>query len=236
MDWADDIAYSVHDVEDFYRAGLVPLDRLVTDRRESTRFLARAFEHWRQSDGFDGLTETGYRRILNGLLQLVGIFQIDEPFRGTGQQRAGLRSLTSNLVARYVDGIRLHVPATPAEPRVAIEPRHRQELKLLKELVWQDVILNPGLATQHHGQTLVIRTLFEVYLQAAGTADRTILPPRTQEELRETDQRLRGTARQLARVRTVVDLIAGMTEAQALRLFRRFTGSGLGSISDALLP
>ncbi len=34
MDYADAVAYSVHDVEDFYRAGLIPLERLVVSERE----------------------------------------------------------------------------------------------------------------------------------------------------------------------------------------------------------
>src|SRR5208283_4236045 len=42
MDWADDVTYAVHDVEDFYRAGRIPLDKLKNDPRERDRFLSYA--------------------------------------------------------------------------------------------------------------------------------------------------------------------------------------------------
>ena len=38
MDWADDVAYAVHDVDDFQRAGLIPLDRFRVDDPETERF------------------------------------------------------------------------------------------------------------------------------------------------------------------------------------------------------
>jgi dGTPase len=37
MDWADDLTYAVHDMEDFFRAGLIPLDRLCTSEIERER-------------------------------------------------------------------------------------------------------------------------------------------------------------------------------------------------------
>ena len=44
MDWSDDIAYAVHDMEDFYRAGLIPLDRLAIDEDERERFFQKTFD------------------------------------------------------------------------------------------------------------------------------------------------------------------------------------------------
>ncbi len=37
------MTYAVHDMEDFYRAGLVPLDRLCSNRTERDRFIDSMF-------------------------------------------------------------------------------------------------------------------------------------------------------------------------------------------------
>jgi dGTPase len=46
MDWADDVTYAVHDMSDFFRAGLIPLDRLASrlDESERRRFFDEVFK------------------------------------------------------------------------------------------------------------------------------------------------------------------------------------------------
>ncbi len=50
MDWSDDIAYAVSDTEDFFRAGLIPLDRFLREERFPDDFASRVFDRWRDLD------------------------------------------------------------------------------------------------------------------------------------------------------------------------------------------
>ena len=104
MDFTDDIAYAVHDVEDFYRAGLIPLERLAKGDDEADKFAdyaSRQLKKERQS----GQHEPGEcKRVLREALQRYGI---NESYSETRRQRARLRSMTSDPIGRYVQSARL---------------------------------------------------------------------------------------------------------------------------------
>ena len=108
MDFADDIAYAVHDVEDFYRVGLIPLDRLARYDDEVNKFLEGAFESLQKSGQTAPYEKSDCQ---DAFRELLNIFSISEPYQGNKRQRANLRSMTASLIGRYVNAIRLNAPA-----------------------------------------------------------------------------------------------------------------------------
>lgn len=221
MDWADDIAYAVHDLEDFYCAGLIPLDRLTwAESQDLDQFVEVAWRNLRHRDNFSA--KDVVQEVTKDLLALLPAMQ---QYRGLRQQRADLRRATSLLVGRFITAVSLVPPGEPG-PRVRIEPSAVQEVAILKQLTWQYVINTPSLAAQQHGQRRVIRDLFRVFHHAIKpSGNRNLLPESYREEFAstQTDE---------DRIRLVIDLIASMTEQQALDMHRRLIGVALGSALD----
>ena len=235
MDWADDIAYSVHDLDDFYRVGIIPLDRLLTDTAgERSRFLDDVHSRWERYGRLDDLNNwddvaSAFDELANRIF--LAHSHLDRPFTGVRDQRADLRSLTASLIRRYVveDAVNLRGAISSEGDAVTITPEYRLEVNILKELTWVYVIENPALATQQHGQVRMIENLFEILHNAATKPDFSIFPPRFSERLEDDSSERHIT-------RTVADYISGMTERQTIELHQRLTGASLGSVSDTLTP
>ncbi len=114
------------------------------------------------------------------------------------------------------------------DDRLYVERQLKNEVMMLKELIWIYVIQDPALATQQLGQRHMIKLLFKTYVHAAHSHKWDIFPTYYQERLSETDA-------SADKVRTCVDLIAGMTETQVYRIYSRLTGvSTESSLNDPL--
>ena len=220
MDWSDDVAYAVHDVDDFYSASLIPLDRL---RNQGDHEVERFCRY--TAPRLDW-TEDEVKELLRSV---VAASPVIEPYIGTDEQRQQLRTFTAELISKYVTAV--EIADDPDEyPLLKIPPYLRAQVDVLKKLTWFYVIDNRSIKTQQHGQRMVVKTLFEIYLDAGVSEDsdvRGILPESQKEQLRRANTKEQ-------RVRVVADLISSMTEQQLMMTHRKLTGIELGSITDLI--
>ncbi|HST38404.1 MAG TPA: dNTP triphosphohydrolase [Conexibacter sp.] len=235
MDWADDVAYSVHDLDDWNRAGYMPLARLANDDGEQER-VARAVAPRlasRYGKDLDELAE----RIRREIFALEdGPF---EEFRRQREARQPIFDPTSGAARRAVRRLRGSVfddamtrfaivrrdHATADAPRRIIfrfapDPDVCFKVDVLKTLLRHYVIDDARLATQQHGHRAVITQLFEVHERAVCDGQLRLFPADLRRHLEgETDPR--------ERLRSVVDHVARLTDQEALRLHERLrTGGG----------
>ena len=208
MDWADDVAYAVHDVTDFFRAGIIPLELLASPSHRERQGLVAGLKKRSKLKEVD--------------VNLLNDTPFTERYNGGREHRTLLRSWGDTLIARYVNGVGVKRGTVALQIPNAL----RREVALLKELTWHYVILNPSLATQQHGQKKIVTTLFETFLKASKTTAGQLLFPYAFRELIEKCR----SERQIKRV--VIDFIASMTERQAERLYMRLAGAKLGSILE----
>jgi len=221
MDWADDITYAVHDLEDFFRAGLIPLDRLATDSRELERFLS-----WVGRSSSEKMTPDEVEKSLK--ISQITLAPPPGPFNGSRVDRAALRSLTSSLISRFVAGS-TQFEYTGAGLTLAIRDDIRKEVDALQLLARYYVLERPSLVALRYGQMTIVRELFACFATAAADEkQRAILPALFRDEV----ERLGKDASDEAIKRIVADLIASLSEAQAIAMHQRLTGRTVGSAMD----
>jgi dGTPase len=226
MDWADDVTYACHDVEDFSRAGLIPLAALfpppgkggAETELETERLLDYvATKRRRAGQAFDREEQ---RSVLADIGQRLAKAGLPAAYAGVHEDNVAINARTAELIAYFTRDLELEVGGAAAiryGARLIVQRERRQACDLLKELVWCYVIDRPGLATQQHGKRRIVSELMRWTYD-----DPHLLPPSRIEELELHGDRLRAAA----------DHVASLTEGQIIALHRRMSGTNLGSITD----
>jgi dGTPase len=206
MDWADDVAYSVHDVEDGILAGRIDLGALA-DRAERAALVELAAQHF--CPDTDALTRAGETLLALPVVDAVrGFSATTAPAAG----HVALKRVTSELVGRFVvaatEATRARYGARPLQRYAAdlvVPPGPRAEVALLKAVALRYVMSDPRRRAMQARQRELLAELGTALL--AGAPD-TLDPVLAQDWDDAGDD--------AARLRVVVDQIALLTDQQAV--------------------
>ena len=204
MDWADDVAYSVHDLEDGIVTGLV--DLAVLRRPEEQAELA-------------AIAATSYSDAGPAELEQVLAAMLDEPvwprkLDGAAASQAALKALTSTLIGRFCTAAERatregHGPAPLSRyaADLVVPEQVRQECALLKAVTARYVMARAGVRAAQEREREVVTELVLALLDRAPSA----LEPAFAEAWR-------AAADDAGRLRVVVDQVASLTDLAAAGL------------------
>lgn len=214
MDWADDVAYSVHDVEDGVLAGRIDL-RLLADRAERATVAELAAKH------FSASSAATLSAVAAELLDIPAIAALVESGHeaGVGEQ-INLKRLTSELVGRFASAATMATrerfgpgPLGRYGAELVLPERIAAEVALLKALALRYVMSDARrLAIQQSQRELLSELAGKILHRAPESLDPVF---RASWEAAADDA---------ARLRVLTDQLASLTDAQARSWHAWYTG------------
>lgn len=204
MDWADDVAYSVHDLEDGLHSGLIGLDRL-RDPEEVRRVAALTHAQYCEPG-----TVTA-EELCEVFGQLSQMSYWPRRFDGEPETAAAVKNLTSELIGRFCGAAQRATEAawgTPASRYAAdleVPRQQRIECAFLKGVTAYYVMGRAGaVAAQAREREVLTELAAALAATAPGTLDPMFRPAY---EAADSDA---------GRLRVVVDQVASLTDTSAV--------------------
>jgi dGTPase len=209
MDWSDDIAYSVHDLEDSLVSGQIKLDQLNKD-------LPQLFKVAQESYLAD-ITEA---EMAKALIELQKLSCWPKYYDGTHRSLARLKDLASQLIGRFAQAAEVATQEkygdgdlTRYNANLIVPREQRVEVALLKSMAGHYVINAVASQKRYAEQQRLLSELVEVILASA---------PTSLESFFLQDWQSAGNDQQ--RLRVVIDQVASLTDPGAQMLHAKLTG------------
>ena len=211
MDWSDDVAYSVHDLEDSLVSGQIKLDQLSND-------LPKLFKV-AQDMYLADIIESEMQLALAALQKLSCWPRY---YDGTHRSLARLKDLASQLIGRFAQAAEVATQEeygdgdlTRYNANLVVPRAQRVEVALLKSMAGHYVINASDSQVRYGEQQRLLTELVEAMLESAPTTLESFFLQDWQNA--QTDQ---------ARLRVVIDQVASLTDPGAVALHKRLINRG----------
>jgi dGTPase len=223
LDWADDCAYSIHDIEDALQGEFLEAADL-----EDAGFARRVVHRYRETRSGEGapqLDATEIRARMRAFADKI------RPAR-SGDERAHRKQALRDVLNELITSV--SVEPEPDAPRVdfawrlAVPPESRVVSTLCKAVVWEAVITEPRVAAVSTRGGEILRRLFEVLLDDLLIRKSSALFPRYYRPIIDACTGAGG----LELARSVCNFLALLTDMDAVRLYASLEGSRPSSIFD----
>ena len=216
MDWADDIAYSVHDLEDAIHAGHLPLGSLLdpTDRKALIDLTQERYA-----------ASTEWNELEAALDRLIALPFWPRDFDDSHRAMGKLKGTTSELIGRLCVAAEAATlerygrrPLGRYDADLIVPADARAECAVLKAITAQYVMLRPGAPERYAQQREVVAEL--AHLVSSGAPE--TLEPIYASWYADADD-------DAARLRVVIDQVAALTDAGGVNVLGRLRQGG-GSV------
>lgn len=209
MDWSDDVAYCVHDLEDSLVSGQIKLDQLSND-------LPKLFKVAQDSYLAD-ITEA---EMAKALVELQKLSCWPKYYDGTHRSLARLKDLASQLIGRFAQAAEIATQEeygdgdlTRYNANLIVPRQQRVEVALLKSMAGHYVINAVASQKRYAEQQQLLSELVEAILASAPNSLESFFLQDWQNA--ENDQQ---------RLRVVIDQVASLTDPGAQTLHAKLTG------------